>query len=225
MFKLLTTMRYTPNGEMQESVYLWHRHLRRLHQGIDALSARSASELDEEAVKKEIERAVEAANGVDKPHRVSVTLDLSSLQATATATPLAAMPDYPVNVVLDVEPTQTDSALLRHKSTQRDIYDASKQRNGTFDALMHNEHGYITETTIANVFYKFKDDVIWYTPPAGDGLLPGLMRAQLLDDGFCKERSLSVSELMDALENNAISMKASNALRGVFDIHTHPQRQ
>ena len=70
MFKLLTTMRYTPNGEMQESVYLWHRHLQRLHQGIDALSTRSASELDEDAVKKEIERAVGTADGVDKAHRV-----------------------------------------------------------------------------------------------------------------------------------------------------------
>lgn len=60
---------------------------------------------------------------------------------------------------------------------------------------MHNKNGYVTETTIANIFYKFNNDDTWYTPPVEDGLLPGLMRSHLLDIDFCSERSLYISEL------------------------------
>ena len=65
---------------------------------------------------------------------------------------------------------------------------------------MYNNQGFITETTIANIFYKFQNDDNWYTPPASDGLLPGLMRQSLLDSGYCKERSLRLSELKQALK-------------------------
>lgn len=34
-----------------------------------------------------------------------------------------------VNVVIDSEPTETNSQLLRYKTTDRDIYNDSKSRN------------------------------------------------------------------------------------------------
>lgn len=255
MFKLLTTLKYTPSDRLEDGVFLWGRHLHRLREGVDALSSFSASDLDDKNVAKEIARAIEAVNGLGQPHRVSlllvresklmvfvqvsVTLDPNTLVVVATAAALTSMPVCrlplfiaydlrasldPVNVVIDKASTQTKSKMLRYKNTDRGIYNESKLRNGacfvsvlssyeqsigvsystgqdsTFDALMHNENGHITETTIANIFYKFNNDDIWYTPPTDDGLLPGLMRRHLIDRGFCSERSLPLSELIEALD-------------------------
>ena len=66
--------------------------------------------------------------------------------------------------------------------------------------MLYNEQGFITETTIANILYKFKNENIWHTPPITDGLLPGLERCKQLCDGNCKERSLSLDELKLTLE-------------------------
>ncbi|TIC11720.1 D-aminoacid aminotransferase-like PLP-dependent enzyme [Wallemia mellicola] len=227
MTKLLTTLRYTPKGSIKDSIYLYDMHVQRLIDGIDALSSSNSVDFKEEALINEVTRAINATEGTETPHRVSVQLDLVDLSINAAATRLTNMPDYAVNVVIDSEPTETNSQLLRYKTTDRDIYNDSKSRNnitystthdGLFDVLMHNNQGFMTETTIANIFYKFQNDDNWYTPPASDGLLPGLMRQSLLDSGYCKERSLRLSELKQALKDENVILKASNALRGLFDI-------
>ncbi|TIB34833.1 hypothetical protein E3P86_02772 [Wallemia ichthyophaga] len=198
MFKLLTTLKYTPSESerVADGVYLWESHMRRLREGVDALSPFSASDLRESDVTNELAHSIGLANGLNQSHRVSVTLDPSTLEVSATATELKSMPDYPVNVVIDKEPTRSYSKVLPYKSNNRRIYLQSKLRNGvsystvrdsTFDVLMHNKNGYVTETTIANIFYKFNNDDTWYTPPVEDGLLPGLMRSHLLDIDFCSE--------------------------------------
>ncbi|TIB07988.1 hypothetical protein E3P92_03899 [Wallemia ichthyophaga] len=200
MFKLLTTLKYTPSESerVADGVYLWESHMHRLREGVDALSPFSASDLRESDVSNELAHSIGLANGLNQSHRVSVTLDPSTLEVSATATELKSMPDYPVNVVIDKEPTRSYSKVLPYKSNNRRIYLQSKLRNGvsystvrdsTFDVLMHNKNGYVTETTIANIFYKFNNDDTWYTPPVEDGLLPGLMRSHLLDIDFCSEHN------------------------------------
>ncbi|TIA90101.1 hypothetical protein E3P81_02597 [Wallemia ichthyophaga] len=200
MFKLLTTLKYTPSESerVADGVYLWESHMHRLREGVDALSSFSASDLRESDVTNELAHSIGLANGLNQSHRVSVTLDPSTLEVSATATELKSMPDYPVNVVIDKEPTRSYSKVLPYKSNNRRIYLQSKLRNGvsystvrdsTFDVLMHNKNGYVTETTIANIFYKFNNDDTWYTPPVEDGLLPGLMRSHLLDIDFCSEHN------------------------------------
>ncbi|TIA68740.1 hypothetical protein E3P77_02410 [Wallemia ichthyophaga] len=200
MFKLLTTLKYTPSESerVADGVYLWESHMHRLREGVDALSPFSASDLRESDVTNELAHSIGLANGLNQSHRVSVTLDPSTLEVSATATELKSMPDYPVNVVIDKEPTRSYSKVLPYKSNNRRIYLQSKLRNGvsystvrdsTFDVLMHNKNGYVTETTIANIFYKFNNDDTWYTPPVEDGLLPGLMRSHLLDIDFCSEHN------------------------------------
>lgn len=70
MFKLLTTMKYTPNGTIEDSVYLWGSHLRRLHSGVDELSRHSGDDLDVESLKEKIKRGINDMNGLHNPHRV-----------------------------------------------------------------------------------------------------------------------------------------------------------
>ena len=58
---------------------------------------------------------------------------------------------------------------------------------------MFNNLGNVTESAIANIVYQLDGEL--FTPPLVDGLLPGVLRDELLDTGVIAERSLPVDEL------------------------------
>ena len=62
-----------------------------------------------------------------------------------------------------------------------------------FDVLMHNERGELTESTIGNVVIELDGRLV--TPAAISGLLPGTMRAELLDRGVIVEGTVSINRL------------------------------
>lgn len=72
MFKLLTTLKYTPSESerVADGVYLWESHMRRLREGVDALSPFSASDLRESDVTNELAHSIGLANGLNQSHRV-----------------------------------------------------------------------------------------------------------------------------------------------------------
>ena len=67
--------------------------------------------------------------------------------------------------------------------------------------------GNITESAIANIVYQIDGEL--FTPPLTDGLLPGVLRDELLDEGKIAERTLPVTELW-SVEN----IWMINSLRG-----------
>lgn len=72
---------------------------------------------------------------------------------------------------------------------------------GADDALFLNTGGMVTSSTICNLFAIFGDKIV--TPPVSDGLLPGIVRAQLLtllpQWGFeAREESLTYAQLKKA---------------------------
>jgi len=104
--------------------------------------------------------------------------------------------------------------LLQHKTTQRLAYDTAWQaavQQGGFDALFTNEQGMVTEGGRSTLFIRPKESQQWLTPPLTAGLLPGIMRQQLLADKQRKthEVNLSVAEVLAAEE-----IMICNALRG-----------
>ncbi len=64
------------------------------------------------------------------------------------------------------------------------------------DVVLTNQHGRVTETTIANLAVRL--DGTWWTPPVSDGCLPGVERGRLLDEGVLRERSLAPDDLRAA---------------------------
>lgn len=95
-------------------------------------------------------------------------------------------------------PTPKATPSLYHKTTQRQVYEAAKQGApaGVLDVLLHNEDGALCEFTIGNLLLQL--DGVIYTPPIDCGLLPGVLRAQLLAQGVVQERVLLVSDLQRA---------------------------
>jgi para-aminobenzoate synthetase/4-amino-4-deoxychorismate lyase len=107
-------------------------------------------------------------------------------------------------------------ALLRHKITNRALYDQAWQeavKLGGFDALFINEQGFVTDGGRTSIFVKPHNSSEWLTPPVSAGLLPGVMRAALLADPSlnAREANLTINDVSMADE-----IMLSNALRGTI---------
>ncbi|MES2049426.1 MAG: aminodeoxychorismate synthase component I [Pseudomonadota bacterium] len=126
---------------------------------------------------------------------------------------LQALP-VTVKILLAPQACQIDPLFLRHKSTVREQYDLAWQTaesQGAFDMLFCNQHGYVTEGGRSNVFIR--KNGVWNTPPLSDGVLPGVMRAVILDDPTIPtcEKQLTLAEVFAADE-----VMLCNSLRGTL---------
>ncbi len=84
--------------------------------------------------------------------------------------------------------------LLRHKTTRRDLYEnALAQARGADEVIFLNERDEICEGARTNVFVG--GDGALLTPPLSCGLLPGVLRADLLARGKAREKILRLDDL------------------------------
>ena len=118
----------------------------------------------------------------------------------------------------DVEMFSGD-ALLCHKVSKRTLYDLAWQeatKLGGFDALFTNEQEFVTEGGRTSIFVKPQGSTQWLTPPITAGLLPGVMRAALLNDPNLnvREANLTIKDVSMADE-----IILTNALRGSIKAH------
>jgi para-aminobenzoate synthetase/4-amino-4-deoxychorismate lyase len=120
--------------------------------------------------------------------------------------------DEPVRICIARHRVQSDDPFLRHKTSWRPLHEAAWRdacERGCFDALLQNERGEITEGTRTNVFAQI--DGCLYTPPLGCGVLPGVLRAQLLERGRATERILTERDLREAQ-----TLYVGNSARGLL---------
>ena len=97
-----------------------------------------------------------------------------------------------------------------HKYANRDALNKLLQTHTDADDILIEKHGYLTDTTIANI--AFYDGKQWFTPEKP--LLKGTMRAKLLDVGFLHTRKIKKEDLKNytqvALMNAMIGFKILN---------------
>ncbi|MCO8645083.1 aminodeoxychorismate synthase component I [Burkholderia multivorans] len=189
------------------------RHLARLQRSADAFGFR----FDADALRRAIDARCAALDG-DGPYRMKLSLAKDgTLDIVAAA--LKPLPAGPVRVWLGADhgfaPTRANDALLLHKTTRRADYDRAWQAAealGGFDMLFVNERGELTEGGRSNLFVKL--DGQWVTPPLASGVLPGVMRAVLLEDPAfgAVERIVTRDDLA-----RAQALLLTNALRGALD--------
>ncbi len=144
------------------------------------------------------------------PLRVRLTVAPSGAVATVCA-PFAPTPRGTVWRLRAAE-ARLDPAdpWLRHKSTRRAIHDAARAAlpADADEALLLNARGELCEGAITNVFADFGDGLV--TPPLSCGLLPGVLRAELLASGRAREGVLRPADLDGA------RLFVGNALRGLI---------
>lgn len=89
---------------------------------------------------------------------------------------------------------EADDVYLAHKTSRREAYElAVREVPKGCEPIMFNAQGNVTESAIANIVYQIGGELL--TPPLADGLLPGVLRDELLDKGVITERTLPVTEL------------------------------
>jgi branched-subunit amino acid aminotransferase/4-amino-4-deoxychorismate lyase len=118
-------------------------------------------------------------------------------------------------VAVTISPYRVDSRdpFLYYKTTRRPLYERERVRlakEGFFDALFLNTRGEMTEGTITNLFIQLNGTL--YTPPVGCGLLPGILRQQLIRAGRVKEKIILLEETMAAEK-----VYVGNSVRGLLE--------
>ena len=130
---------------------------------------------------------------------------------TVQAAPITPLSE-PVALLLAQESTDSGDVFLRHKTSVRSRYDAAwraAEARGAFDALFFNERGELTEGGRSNVFVRFGGR--WMTPRLSCGLLPGVMRAVMLQ---APAWQASEGVITRAMLEAADDIVVCNALRG-----------
>lgn len=122
---------------------------------------------------------------VDREGRIEMTWRSISLLRNTT----------PLRLALAPSPVSADESRLFHKTTDRTLYDAARAAcPQADDTVLWNHRGEITETTIANLVVLKNGKLV--TPAANCGLLPGTLRARLLERGILHEARLTVADLL-----------------------------
>lgn len=67
------------------------------------------------------------------------------------------------------------------------------QSEGFDDFLLINSQDFVTETAIANLVFQINDS--WITPPLSDGVLPGVMRALLIEKVGVEVRQIQADQM------------------------------
>ncbi|RVT95118.1 aminodeoxychorismate synthase component I [Sphingomonas crocodyli] len=120
--------------------------------------------------------------------------------------PLPETPTEAVNVKIVPLPTSRDDFRLQHKTSDRVFLDEARHAAGTFEVVFVDQDGYLTEGSFTNIFVE-RDGVL-RTPLIG-ALMPGVLRARLLDEGKAVEAALKPEDLADGFF-------IGNALRGLM---------
>ena len=201
-FELFETMRASRDGAQH-----LERHLARL-----AASAAYFGYVCDLAAARAYIAAACAIFEPGQPYRLRLALSQSGAFFVQHA-PLGLLVE-PVRVLLAPDATSASDVFLRHKTSIRARYDAAwrdAEAHGCFDTLFFNEREELTEGGRSNVFVKL--DGRWYTPPLSSGVLPGIMRAVLLDDPAwaAEERVITRAMLQGADE-----IMLCSALRGAI---------
>jgi branched-subunit amino acid aminotransferase/4-amino-4-deoxychorismate lyase len=140
--------------------------------------------------------------------RVRMTLDRAGL-VEVTAVPFD-LDDRIWNVAISETRLDSSDPFLAVKTSERTLYDTVRGDlpRGIDEIIFLNERGEVCEGTITNVFVEI--DGILVTPPLPSGLLPGVLRASLLDEGRAIERVLTRDDLA------AGDLFLGNSLRGLI---------
>jgi para-aminobenzoate synthetase/4-amino-4-deoxychorismate lyase len=121
--------------------------------------------------------------------------------------PAPAAPPGPVDVAIVPLPVDRTDFRLRHKTTDRGFYDRARVDSGAFEVAFVDDEGFLTEGSFTSLFVE-RDGVL-LTPPLARGLLPGILRAELVESGKAIEADLTPADL-------AQGFMIGNALRGLL---------
>jgi para-aminobenzoate synthetase/4-amino-4-deoxychorismate lyase len=194
-FDLIETMAFDP----EDGIPLLERHLDRMKASADLFGFA----FDRHGTRNELQAATFRLRA---PARIRLLLAPSGTIAIGAA-PLPAAVETPVRVALAPLPVSPGDFRLRHKTSDRGFYDAARGASGAFEVLFTDPDGFLTEGSFTSLFIERGGMLV--TPPLSRGLLPGVLRAELIDSGRAVEGDLTPADLADGFF-------VGNSLRGLI---------
>ncbi len=196
-FDLIETMAFDPDDGLMRL----EAHLARMKASADALGF----VFDRHAARNELQAATFRLRVARR-----IRLLLSPTGAVAIeAAPLPRSPALASVAIVPLPVAPTDSRL-RHKTSDRDFYDRARKTAGTFEVVFEDADGFLTEGSFTSLFVQRDTGLV--TPPLRpnrfSGLLPGILRAELLESGRATEAPLTRTDLADGFF-------IGNAVRGL----------
>ena len=194
-FDLFETMRFDP----EEGFADLERHLARMKASAEALGFA----FDRHDARNELQAATFTLR---RPGKVRLLLSRSGAMAIEVR-PLPEEAEEPVTVKLTPLPVEPEDFRLAHKTSDRGFYDEARASSGAFEVAFVDPHGFLTEGSFTSLFVE--RDGMLLTPPMARGLLPGVLRARLIEEGEAVEKDLSESDLREGFY-------IGNAVRGLI---------
>ncbi|HAF41809.1 MAG TPA: aminotransferase [Sphingobium sp.] len=200
-FDLLETMAFDPH----DGIRLLELHLARLKASADALGFA----FDRHDVRNELQAATFRLRGAS---RVRLLISRGGALAIEVRDH-RSWPQAIVPVAVVPRNAPADDLRLLHKTTDRSLYRDALTRGGTYEVLMTDAAGYLTEGSFSTLFVERGDKLV--TPPLSRGLLPGILRQSLIEMGEAVEGDLRPHDLEDGffIGNAARGMVAATLAR------------
>jgi len=180
-FDLIETMAFDPI----EGIRLLDLHLERIKVSARALGF----QFDRHDVRNELQAATFRLR-----ERSRVRLMVSRGGAIAIEVrDHRSWPDPIMKVAAVPRHAPADDLRLLHKTTDRSLYRDALKRGGTYEVLLVDAQGYLTEGCFSSIFVERGDKLV--TPPLSRGSLPGRLRQSLIDMGEAVEGDLRPYDL------------------------------
>ncbi len=185
-FDLIETMRFDP----EHGIPLLELHLERMKASAEELGF----SFDRHAVRNAIQALCFEADGAATLRLVAARSGAYSLELSP---PPQELPTPAVCAVLSL-PVDAGDWRLRHKTSDRGFYEAglkAAQGAGAQEALFLRDDELLTEGCFTNLFVERGGKLL--TPPAALGLLPGVLRRSLIEEGRAVEAELRLDDLAE----------------------------
>jgi para-aminobenzoate synthetase/4-amino-4-deoxychorismate lyase len=198
-FDLIETMRFDPS----EGIVDLDRHLDRMRN--------SAADLDFHFDRHAARNELQAAT-FGRKQRAMVRLLLSRSGAMAIqAKPYEDPDEVPVRVAVRPLPVDPSDFRLRYKTTDRRFLDLARESEDAYETIFVDPDGQLTEGSRTSIFVERDGKLL--TPPLSRGLMPGILRAKLIEEGKAEEAELTPTDLSQGFY-------IGNVVRGLIPART-----
>ncbi len=173
----------------------------------------SAKELGFSCNIETISQQIEQTGKGENPLKLRLTLAPDGT-SEITATLFEPLPQQTVwRIAIAHSRLRHDDPLLRHKTTRRQAYIAARDEYSPAEVdevILLNDRDEVCEGTITSIFVDMGANTCT-TPPLSCGLLDGVLRRELLNNGVIEEGVISVHNL-----KSARNILLGNSLRGMI---------
>ena len=159
---------------------------------------------DPEELRQKIEEECQACD-LHQDYRLRISLSKSGEIEIERQVLTPLSPSF-CQAKLCLKEADLQQAFTYFKTTHRPHLTMGEQ-----EIIYYTADGKLLETSIGNLVLKLDGKL--YTPPSQLGLLPGIYRQHLLENGQVEEKILTLADL-----NQAEAIYGCNAVRGLYEL-------